>query len=74
MAIEPVEEWDKERKIAVLRHVCQLLLAQNVSGIVGLAYLRNEGKNSDLYVYEKGGREGDDKLFLLNDNCLYMQV
>jgi hypothetical protein len=44
MAIEPVEEWDKERKIAVLRHVCQLLLAQNVSGTVGLAYLRNEGR------------------------------
>jgi len=44
MVIEPVEEWDKERKIAVLRHVCQLLLAQNMSGTVGLAYLRNEGR------------------------------
>jgi len=44
MAIESVEEWDNERKIAVLRHVCQLLLAQNVSGTVALAYLRNEGR------------------------------
>jgi hypothetical protein len=33
-----------------------------------------EGKNCDLYVYEKGGREGDDKFFSLNDICLYMQV